>query len=340
MIEKDKIIPVRDKKIKEELRTPEEAKEIIEKILLAMTEIVPKQISLSQLDDIVDMLFTNPSSSLNKIWVKDNDVIAFLVFEENEKQDLYIKYFGAKNKSTPVVIILGNIRKIIEKAKKSEFKTLSMHGFNERLNNILIKRYGFKKDSSKDLALGSKTIPYLYLDLNLESSSDKELKIENKHDFNNLRDLLKQRIPDLNNEDLETILNKVVNYLDLKKISSPEKGWSTLADAIEENLRAILGNMNINTALERHQKKIKQSMKALRIELATSQTEEPELIISSDKLQLFNLVSFNQLKQESLRMKNCVGESESYIKKIIAGTHQIWSLRDDSGNPILTIEYD
>lgn len=337
------IIPIRDlEKIKELLAA--DGNVIISQILLEMGGVVPTEISLVMVDDILDCLCSG-SSEFNKLWVLNGEVVGFLVCTYLDDTELYLKYFGAKKvegKKTPQALITGNIEKLLKSARKnSNIQTLSLHGFNKALNWLLMRRYGFKLNPEHNLSLqiesGLVDAPYLFLDL---PEKKLDVRAETNISLTELKQALMERGISSTNAGLEIVLQKVLQYLRKTGRTYPPNGWQSLADVIAENYASLTdSSMGIATAIEKHQQNTVEIRRKLRAELAANPASPPELITTQGELTLFRLTTSQQLKQESLDMRHCVGDSDHYINRIIAGTAEIWSIRDTHDIPLLTIEY-
>ncbi len=353
------IVPVGDhQKIVELLHS--NANEIIAQILRDMDDVVPTMISLQMVGDIVRCL-NSGTSEFNKLWLVDGNVIGFLVCDEIQTShgpELDLKYFGVKrfkDRKAPTDLITGNIEKIIKKAKKKGFERISLHGFNKALNWLLERRYGFKPEIARDLhtiAGGGDLIvvPYLYLDLTnsdnpIQSNgpiqlSDEQSKYNESLNLPELENSLAERGIDIAHPDYKVVKIKVHRYLKLANRDIPLGGWQSLADAIVENYTLLISTeMGIAATIEKHRQGTQQAIRKFREELVANPTSQPEFLTSYGKLRLFRLNNRQQLAQESVWMNHCVGKSDHYLNNIIEGRVEIWSVRDGTGKPLLTIEY-
>ena len=115
-------------------------KERIQK-LNAGIDTVPAYIVQGSFDDIVHEI--EQGHKMNRlVRDKDGNISAYLVTEEKSKDEIYIKYL--RSDSSTIRSIVHEITKFIKKAKKEHYKRISFDGFNDRLNNLLITKYGFQ----------------------------------------------------------------------------------------------------------------------------------------------------------------------------------------------------
>jgi hypothetical protein len=109
--------------------------------LNAGIDTVPTHIVQGSFDDIVHEI--ERGNKMNRlVRDKDGNISAYLVTEERSSEEIYIKYL--RSDSSTIRSIAHEITKFIKKAKKEHYKKISFDGFNDRLNDLLVTKYGFQ----------------------------------------------------------------------------------------------------------------------------------------------------------------------------------------------------
>ena len=109
--------------------------------LNAGIDTVPAHIVQGSFGDIVHEI--EQGHKMNRlVRDKDGNISAYLVTEERSSEEIYIKYLRSDNST--IRSIAHEIAKFIKKAKKEHYKKISFDGFNDRLNDLLITKYGFQ----------------------------------------------------------------------------------------------------------------------------------------------------------------------------------------------------
>ena len=85
----------------------------------------------------------------------------------NTEKQLYIKYLCSDGNISALHL---EIKKFIKRAKKKKYKKILFDGYNERLNNILVKYFGFQKMSNNTSALDKRFF------LDISSTFEKAIK--------------------------------------------------------------------------------------------------------------------------------------------------------------------
>ena len=156
--------------------------------LNAGIDTVPAHIIQGSFDDIVHEI--ERGNKMNRlVRDKDGNISAYLVTEERSSEEIYIKYL--RSDSSTIRSIAHEITKFIKKAKKEHYKKISFDGFNDRLNDLLVTKYGFQntgwihyelelKSRSPDEQL-QQALSYLETDTNARSVWNTLTKKEQEH---------------------------------------------------------------------------------------------------------------------------------------------------------------
>ena len=156
--------------------------------LNAGIDTVPAHIVQGSFDDIVHEI--EQGHKMNRlVRDKDGNISAYLVTEERSSEEIYIKYL--RSDSSTIRSIVHEITKFIKKAKKEHYKKISFDGFNDRLNDLLITKYGFQNTGwiHYELELNSRSpdeqikqsLSYLETDTNARSVWDTLTEEEQEH---------------------------------------------------------------------------------------------------------------------------------------------------------------
>lgn len=114
-----------------------EQKEQISKITGNILE-VKESVRMNAIPNIIATL--QNGHCLNRVIVDGNEVVGYIACQDRPEGEVYIKYLGTTRKTGRNLFI--EIPAFIKFAQSKGYKKLSFHGWNSRLNRILV-RFGF-----------------------------------------------------------------------------------------------------------------------------------------------------------------------------------------------------
>ncbi len=274
-----------------------------------------------------------------------------------EPDTAYIKYFGTNEQSGRSAF--AEIPPFLRAAREHGYRKLAFHGWNDRLNDIMVRRYGFNEAGA--VSFNGNAIK-LY---------EKDLEAEQIAQINKAYEATLARIGERKRPENERLINetltsisvelsrqenfthgplqqailrfKLARYFELKT-DSDLLDTNVLRDAILETPAVIQdeqSNLGIAGLLKLHKQKTAQWAAQLRTKQGETHGVEPEqlLVSASGEYQLVRLLNKTYLEQESATLNHCVGNGDTYLNKIKKGEREILSFR--RGNtPLMTIEYD
>jgi hypothetical protein len=150
----------------------------------------------------------------------------------------------------------------------------------------------------------------------------------------------------LSEEEVTNLKIKLARHLERNSEVIPIE-IPTVVDALMESPRFLQSDKgSIGKLLKMHEMKTLQNVAELRRQKALQTGNEglnpyENLFETSGGYYLARLLNMPHLRDESTYMKHCVGNSRSYINKMIRGDIEILSLREKATDqPLVTIEYD
>ncbi len=323
---------------------------------------VPEDLRMVALSDLLERLESN-SHPLNKIYRNENGEISlFVVFDDQQFEKGYIKYFGTDNKSGLSAFV--EIPALLDEAREKGYEQLSFHGWNKRLNKILT-RFGFEKKGSENW--NGEEVDYYVLDLKKDEKQEAEEGIPEyyrqkqlqkiisdtndfiqKHISEERREEVLQKVQRVKNSLLQRIEQETeVELTDIQKANLELKlvryfqnneslDENTLFDALVESPKFLNKSKgSIHRLFELHQQNTLLKIAEMRKKRAEQNGEgfnpwEALYETDSGKYYMARLLNMPHLEEESEFMNHCVGTSDSYINKIKKGNIEILSFRNKS----------
>ncbi len=126
-------------------------KQAVRDITLGIAQVDERVRIAAQEDVIATLQNGNP---LNRLFQDENGKVkGYMACQDFGEGQAYLKYFGTLTGSTDRNL-LRKISAFLDFARESGYKRLSFHGWNDRLNQVMVRRFGFnriRRDTYGDL---------------------------------------------------------------------------------------------------------------------------------------------------------------------------------------------